>query len=275
MWRYGVGHSQLLFRSTPENTESTCLDLHFEGVAAVQLGIRYVSPRLRLADRQERATLKTLAHGETGAGRGRGPVAIAIESDSGGGLVLCSRVRALRSGAEPLGSIGESEILWSHPPGRFWGAPLTEAVWAELSGPVRAAIAKSDAERLELERSRLAVGLRPTLTEPVYSLSARFAHWERLVRRLERPRDATNDPYPVVAYGNDLGSRDALTEAMARLPLTESPLKQLLTALDTRFDAATTPDPEGSLRPWVHPQAKPQTELARWWTRKPLHEPWD
>ncbi|GGV42892.1 hypothetical protein GCM10010277_32180 [Streptomyces longisporoflavus] len=50
MWRCGVGHSQLLFRSAPENTESTCLDLRFEGVVAVQLGTRYVAPWLRPAN---------------------------------------------------------------------------------------------------------------------------------------------------------------------------------------------------------------------------------
>ncbi|MFE0136590.1 hypothetical protein ACFWY6_34265 [Streptomyces sp. NPDC059037] len=40
MWRYGAGHSQLLLRATPDSDETTCLDLHFEGVAAVQLGTR-------------------------------------------------------------------------------------------------------------------------------------------------------------------------------------------------------------------------------------------
>ncbi|MEU6769635.1 hypothetical protein ABZ916_44825 [Streptomyces sp. NPDC046853] len=110
-----MGHSQLLLRSTPENTESTCLDLHFEGVAAVQLGTRYVAPRLRPANSQEQAALETLAHDTMGAGRNF--VAIAIESDSGGGLVLCSGVSALRSGRDPLGDTGASEILWS------WNAP--------------------------------------------------------------------------------------------------------------------------------------------------------
>ncbi|MFH8488719.1 hypothetical protein [Streptomyces longisporoflavus] len=202
-------------------------------------------------------------------------MAIAIESDSGGGLVLCGRVSVRRGGSDPLGDTGESEILWSHPPGKFWDAPLTEAAWAELSAPLRAAIARADAERLELERSRLTPRLRPTLTDPVYSLSARFAAWERLVRRLELPRGATDDPYPVVAYGNDLESRDALTRTMAGLPQKDSPLEQLLTALDARFDAATIPDPQGSLRPWVHrPDNIPEAELAPWWKRKPRHEPW-
>ena len=138
MWRYGVGHSQLLLRSTPEGTESTCLDLHFEGVAAVQLGIRYVAPRLRPADRHERATLKALA--QTGAGPRR--VGIAIESETGSGLVLCSKVSVLRGGADAFGGVEQSETLWSHPPGLFWDAPLSKAVWSELTGPARTAMAR-------------------------------------------------------------------------------------------------------------------------------------
>ncbi|MEU5955398.1 hypothetical protein [Streptomyces sp. NPDC047525] len=274
MWRYGVGHSQLLLRALPENTESTDLDLHFEGVAAVQLGTRYVAPRLRLADRHERATLRTLA--QTGAGPRH--VAIAIESEAGTGLVLCRRVRVLRNVLGASGDTERSETLWSHPPGQFQDAPLTEAVWSELSGPVRAAIAQCDAERLELERSRVAQRLRPTITDAVYSVAHYVASWERLVRRLEPGREKSEDLYVISAYSNDLDSRDSLEQVMTALPAEarEGPLGRHLSALDVRFDAATVPDPERSLRPWVRPsKEKPESDLGEWWKRKPVREPWD
>lgn len=113
IWRYGVGHSQLLLRSPPGNTEATCLDLHFEGVAAMQLGTRYVAPRLRLATGQEQATLRTLA--QTAAGPHH--VDMALDSETGTGLVLCRKVRVLRGGPDALGDIEMSETVWSHPPG--------------------------------------------------------------------------------------------------------------------------------------------------------------
>ncbi|MEV8317631.1 hypothetical protein AB0Q95_26020 [Streptomyces sp. NPDC059900] len=109
----------------------------------MRLGTRYVAPGLRPADRQEQATLKALAPDAAGARPGAGPrlVALAIESASGGvGLVLCSRVRALRGGSDPLGDggTGESELLWSHPP-RKWDIPeeiLARSVFGPLGGIV-------------------------------------------------------------------------------------------------------------------------------------------
>ncbi|MFI6091793.1 hypothetical protein [Streptomyces sp. NPDC051218] len=273
MWRYGVGYSQLLLRSIPEGTDTTCLDVHFEGVAAVQLGTRYTALRLRLANRDERATLKTPL-GQA--------VAVAIDSETGSGLVLCRTVSVLRGGTDALDGIERSKTLWSHSPGPFWNAPLTEAVWSELSAPVRAAIARCDAERLQRERSRLAPRLRPTVTAPVYSMAARFASWERLVRRLERDEetsDQAHDPYPISAFSNDLDSRDSLAEAMATLPPVahDGALGHLLTSLDNRYTAATAPDPQGSLRPWVRPTAKrteSESNLGAWWKRKPVRDPW-
>lgn len=79
----------------------------------MQLGTRYVAPRLRLATGQEQATLRTLA--QTAAGPHH--VDMALDSETGTGLVLCRKVRVLRGGPDALGDIEMSETVWSHPPG--------------------------------------------------------------------------------------------------------------------------------------------------------------
>ncbi|MGC0411490.1 hypothetical protein RKD32_004414 [Streptomyces sp. SAI-195] len=158
----------------------------------------------------------------------------------------------------------------------FWAAPQSRAVWNALSPSVREAIARCDAERLEVERSRVAPHIREKMTVPVYSVADRFASWERLVRRLEPGWDC-DDFYPISAYDNDLDSRDALDQVMRALPTEagEGPLGELLDRLDTRFRAATVPDPELSLRPWVRPTTeRPEEELGEWWKRKPVRVPW-
>jgi hypothetical protein len=110
MWRYGVGHSQLLLRATPDSDEPRCIDLHFEGVAAVQLGTRYTDPEMCLGTDEERAVLDALAQRSAGARR----IALALRTETGTGLVLCRRVRVLRGGTDPFGEIEDSEVLWSH-----------------------------------------------------------------------------------------------------------------------------------------------------------------
>ncbi|MFF1694269.1 hypothetical protein ACFVXC_11665 [Streptomyces sp. NPDC058257] len=139
-------------------------------------------------------------------------------------------------------------------------------------------IARCDADRLEVERSRLSPRGRESLTEPVYSVAHRFASWERVVRRME-PGWSSEDFYPVSAYSNDLDSRDSLEDVMrSALPAEarEGALGQLLARLDSRFRAETVPDPELSLRPWVRPtKEKPEADLGEWWKRKPVREPWD
>ncbi|WP_158070516.1 hypothetical protein, partial [Streptomyces luteocolor] len=110
MWRYGVGHSQLLLRATPDADHETCLDLHFEGVAAVRVGTRYVAPEVRPGDDSERAVLMELA-AESGAGDRH--MAVVLRSAAGSGLVLCRKVSALRGGTDALGGLEGSEVLWS------------------------------------------------------------------------------------------------------------------------------------------------------------------
>jgi hypothetical protein len=110
MWRYGVGHSQLLLRATPGGAEPRCFDLHFEGVAAVQLGIRYVAPEVLLATERERAELEALAQ----SGAGVRHIALALRTEAGTGLVLCRGVRALLGGTDPFREVEGSEVLWSY-----------------------------------------------------------------------------------------------------------------------------------------------------------------
>ncbi|MGX1853638.1 hypothetical protein [Streptomyces sp. NPDC055299] len=53
VWRYGVGHSQLLLRAVPDSRDTLCLDLLFEGVRAMQLVTHYESIELRTASDSE------------------------------------------------------------------------------------------------------------------------------------------------------------------------------------------------------------------------------
>ncbi|WP_189190337.1 hypothetical protein [Streptomyces albiflavescens] len=159
----------------------------------------------------------------------------------------------------------------------FWAAPDSRAAWADLPDAVLEAVVRSDAERLEVERSRVAPKVREAMTVPVYSVADRFASWERVVRRME-PGWSSEDFYPISAYGNDLDSRDALGASMRAMPATvrEGALGDLLARLDARFHAASVRDPDGSLRPWVRPtKEKPESELGEWWSRKPVLPPWD
>ncbi|MFF4539020.1 hypothetical protein [Streptomyces aureus] len=162
-------------------------------------------------------------------------------------------------------------------PDVFRAAPDTRTVWAGLPAEVLEAVARCDAERLEVERSRVAPALRERITTPVYSVADRFASWERVVRRME-PGRSSDDFYPISAYENDLDSRDSLEQLMLGLPAEarEGALGQLLAQLDERFAAASVPDPERSLRAWVRPaKERPEAELAQWWKRRPLRDPWD
>jgi hypothetical protein len=154
-------------------------------------------------------------------------------------------------------------------------APESRAVWDALPRTTLEAIARCDAERLEVERSRVAPHIRETMTTPVYSVAHRFASGQRLIRRMEPGWDG-DDCYPISAYGNDLDSRNALDQVMRPLPeKAEGRLGQLLARLDARFRAATLPDPERSLRPWVRPTSeRPEEDLGEWWGRRPLRIPW-
>lgn len=89
VWRYGVGHSQLLLRSVPDDTENRCLDILFEGVSAMQLVTRYASVELMSANAEEADRILEFS--------GLDPrwedrfLVVSLRSESGSGTVLCRR----------------------------------------------------------------------------------------------------------------------------------------------------------------------------------------
>ncbi|MBU6530880.1 hypothetical protein [Streptomyces mayonensis] len=175
-----------------------------------------------------------------------------------------------------VGEGGRSRRSRRKPLDVFRDAPESRAVWEKLPGPVLEAVARCDADRLEVELSGVAPHVREAKTAPLYSVAYRFASWERLVRRLE-PDWPAEDLYMEVEYNNDLDSRDSLSDVMSVLVEEEGgqELSQLLECLDARFRAATVPDPDLSLRPWIRPtKERPEEELGEWWKRKPVRVPW-
>jgi len=87
LWRYGVGHSQLLLRSPGDGGRDT-LAVLFEAVEFMRLRRSYADLVLRLATEDEEFGFEETT-----------PVPIprlrlALESPQGTGLVVCSRVTA-------------------------------------------------------------------------------------------------------------------------------------------------------------------------------------
>lgn len=114
VWRYGVGHSQLLLRAVPDRTDAACLDLLFEDVKAMQLVTRYESIELHPAGENEAQQILD-SSGVASAWRGRYLV-VSLRSRSGAGFVLCRRITALHGGDDPFGPQGgieERDVMWS------------------------------------------------------------------------------------------------------------------------------------------------------------------
>ncbi|GES28626.1 hypothetical protein San01_11130 [Streptomyces angustmyceticus] len=114
VWRYGVGHSQLLLRAVPDDTETTCLDLLFEGVRAMQLATHYQSLELHPASEAEAQRILEFS-GLAPIWRERN-LALSLRSRSTSGFVLCARATALHGGEDPFGNHGgfeERDVVWS------------------------------------------------------------------------------------------------------------------------------------------------------------------
>lgn len=117
VWRYGIGHSQLLLRAVPDSMDTACLDLLFEGVSAMQLVQQYKSIELCSASEAEAEEIL----GFSGANP---PVRelllpVVLLSASGSGFVLCRSVTALRGAEDPVGSNSDGEdrnVVWSSHP---------------------------------------------------------------------------------------------------------------------------------------------------------------
>lgn len=114
VWRYGVGHSQLLLRAVPDELSSVCLDLLFEGVSAMKTATHYDSLEIALASADEsREIIELSGIPDIWAER---RIALALRSRKITGLLLCKRASALLGGSDPVeapGLAAEQSILWS------------------------------------------------------------------------------------------------------------------------------------------------------------------
>jgi hypothetical protein len=111
VWRYGVGHSQLMIRSVPAGAEQECLDLRFEAVAAMKLAVHYKTIAICLASEDATRELHAFARVEE---KWR-PEYVALELRTRGesGYVLCRSVRAVVGGVEPtVVSEEHQRLLW-------------------------------------------------------------------------------------------------------------------------------------------------------------------
>ncbi len=114
VWKYGIGHSQLLLRATSDESESEGVDIHFEGVAAMRLVMRYEALQLHSVDEEEfREVFDSSGVDEKWRDSF---VIVRLSSRSGEGYVQCARIVAERrhvqsgSGRDPDGL---RDLLWS------------------------------------------------------------------------------------------------------------------------------------------------------------------
>ncbi|EFH28763.1 predicted protein [Streptomyces sviceus ATCC 29083] len=117
VWRYGIGHSQLLLRAVPDGVETACLDLLFEGVSAMQLVQQYKAIELCSASKAEAEEILGFS-GISASGREL-HLPVVLRSRSGSGFVLCRSVTAARGGEDPVGSDFDSDdrsVIWSSRP---------------------------------------------------------------------------------------------------------------------------------------------------------------
>ncbi|MDA1362918.1 hypothetical protein O1R50_25110 [Glycomyces luteolus] len=154
-----------------------------------------------------------------------------------------------------------------------YDTPLTEALWAGLGAEELARIAAVDAERLEVERGRLAEQFRRNITAPVYSLKNRFAMWETLVYKMGNgwPPDGY---YLIDEYMNDLSNRAETATAIAKLPPgLQAKLKAVLFTIDEQFNRLTAPGGGAEFDRWN--QRRPAGIPAALWERRPIDLPWE
>ncbi|MFF9176047.1 hypothetical protein [Streptomyces sp. NPDC014793] len=117
VWRYGIGHSQLLLRAVPDSENPACLDLRFEGVSAMQLVQQYKTIELWFTSGAEAEEILGFS-GISPSGREL-HLPVVLRSRSGSGFVLCRSVTAERGGEDPVGSDPRREdpsVIWSSRP---------------------------------------------------------------------------------------------------------------------------------------------------------------
>ncbi|MER7818565.1 hypothetical protein [Streptomyces sp. NPDC096153] len=114
VWRYGVGHSQLLLRAAPDAAQMVRLDLLFEGVDAMHLVTRYESLEVHAFDEEESGRIPERS-GVPARWRSDRLV-LGLRSRSGTGYVQCQKVPALLGGTNVLGPDDPAEpvdVVWS------------------------------------------------------------------------------------------------------------------------------------------------------------------
>jgi len=94
VWRYGVGHSQLLLHARASDDELEHLNVLFEDVRAVKLRSSYQPLILRPADDEIRAEMLTFAD-IPARHRHRYLSLILPSPPSGSGFILCARATVL------------------------------------------------------------------------------------------------------------------------------------------------------------------------------------
>ena len=112
VWRYGVGHSQLVIRSTPVSAEDECMDLRFEGVAAMKLAVKYETITICSASENATSDLQDFARVEKKWRTSY--VALELRTLGAPGYVLCRSVRVLIGGTEPAVVSEELQrLIWT------------------------------------------------------------------------------------------------------------------------------------------------------------------
>jgi hypothetical protein len=109
LWRYGVGHSQLLLRSLPTDDER-CLDVHFEAVTWLSLPTSF--DRLTISARPD------LPPGIPPETRllpdGRSLLTLSLQTSATTGTVVCANVKAAYSAWTPTDPDAEAdEVVWA------------------------------------------------------------------------------------------------------------------------------------------------------------------
>ena len=110
LWRYGVGHSQLLLRSLPSAGER-CLDITFERITWLSLPTHLDA--IQISSSTDDAVLPD---GVARLVDDWSPFRLVIASQGVSGLVICARAEAALTSWEPSSADTDDsaeEVLWS------------------------------------------------------------------------------------------------------------------------------------------------------------------
>ncbi len=112
LWRYGVGHSQLLLRSLPTE-DQPCLDILFEGVLWIELPTNFDSLVISKAIDHESVRRKAGLNGEPRL------LSLMLAGSNVIGFLVCAKATAAYTRWTVTSTESESEaseILWTESP---------------------------------------------------------------------------------------------------------------------------------------------------------------